>query len=176
MVMVFIFAGLCLGWCLIWWAFVAQRKKTTAEINLLPPRMMKAQRSVHPLVGKHLSHFTNRLLLPSAVLQGRSVIVLLSSTCPYCLSTLVEFMEQYQPKYQLPFMAFVQVSAAEEIGKFADIYPDMHMMGLSGAMFQELGLNLVPGFLLIGDDGRISAAELRVQDLERATHSLLAAG
>ncbi|MFD2171484.1 hypothetical protein [Tumebacillus lipolyticus] len=154
--------------------FLSRCKKTLGEIALLP-RYGTGAVDVHPLVGKHISHIDTRIPLPENVKAGWAIVMLMSATCPYCLNRMEEFHKLYLPQYSLPHVCLVQVEEEGQLQKFRTVYERLPLIPVSGMMFQELELNLIPGFLLVDEKGTIVVAVSRIGDLESETAKFLRA-
>lgn len=149
--------------------FRSQMKRTRSEINRLPT-YQKGAPPPHPWLGRHISHLQSRVPLPQEIIGTRAVIVLLSTTCPYCLHRLEEFVSEFLPKHPLPFFTLVQANDRSQLRKFSDPYPWLETATLTGPEFHELELNQIPGFLLVDEQGRVLAVTASAFMLEKEWH------
>ncbi|WP_132943215.1 hypothetical protein [Tumebacillus sp. BK434] len=145
--------------------FRSRMKRTAQEINLLPKRVQVLPDAVHHLVGKPLSYIHRLAPLPESLFGTRSVVMLLSTTCPYCPTRLEEFMEQYLPYNPVAYLCLIQAEEDRELEKFGKLYPGLPMLRVTRQALLDLQLDEFPNFLMVGEDGRIEDCVSRAQFL-----------
>lgn len=147
---------LLLAWCAMYVLFRSRMKRTGQEIDLLPKTSKVFVQEQHHLVGRQLTYIHSRVQIPEYIWGRDAVVMLFSTTCPFCLARLEEFMEDFLPRHPLPFICLIQTEDERELSKFDQLYPGLPMIPVDNRTFVELELDMIPGFLLVREDGVIA--------------------
>jgi hypothetical protein len=162
------------GWCAL---LVLQRrrfKQTRKEISRLPKFTHQGFRPAHPIEGSPAAQIETIVPLPSDVLQGPSVIVVVSTTCPYCRQHLEEFAERFLPKNPVPAVCLVTEVGHYPVDVYVKLYGQLFpMIPITEEMARTMQVGEFPSFLLVDANGIIRAVVHDMIQLDKQAARLL---